>query len=41
LLDGDSITYSWQFTGEPAGSNAQLAQPNFATATFIPDVPGV
>jgi hypothetical protein len=39
--DGDSITYSWQFTGEPAGSNAQLGQPNFANATFIPDLPGV
>jgi hypothetical protein len=39
--DGDSIAYNWQFTGEPTGSNAQLAQPNSATTTFLPDLPGV
>jgi hypothetical protein len=39
--DGDSITYSWQFTSQPAGSNAQLAQPHSADTTFVPDRPGV
>jgi hypothetical protein len=39
--DGDSITYNWLFTTEPTGSNAQLAQPNLANTTFIPDLPGV
>ena len=39
--DGDSITYNWQFTVQPTGSNAQLAQPNSADTTFVPDRPGV
>jgi hypothetical protein len=39
--DGDSIIYSWQFTGKPTGSNAQFAQPNFGNTTFIADLPGV
>jgi hypothetical protein len=39
--DGDSVSYSWQFTSQPAGSNAQLAQPNSADTTFVPDRPGV
>jgi hypothetical protein len=39
--DGDAIVYCWQFTGEPAGSNAQFTHPNAAAATFIPDLPGV
>lgn len=39
--DGDAITYSWQLTAEPSGSNAQLAQANSAATTFIPDLPGV
>jgi hypothetical protein len=39
--DGDAITYSWQFTAQPSGSNAQLAQPNSVATTLIPDLPGV
>jgi hypothetical protein len=39
--DGDSITYSWQITAAPAGSNALLAQPNAASTTFVPDLPGL
>jgi K319-like protein len=39
--DGDAITYSWRFTAVPGGSHAQLAEPNAAATTFIPDLPGV
>lgn len=39
--DGDAITYTWQIAAEPPGSRAQLAQPNAASTSFIPDVAGV
>ena len=40
-LDGDFITYSWSFTDQPTGSNAQFAQPISVNTTFTPDLPGV
>jgi len=39
--DGDSITYAWQFSVVPTGSQAQIAQPNLAVTSFVPDLPGV
>jgi hypothetical protein len=40
-LDGDSITFNWQFTRVPTGSSAQPASPNAAETAFTPDQPGV
>jgi hypothetical protein len=39
--DGDTVTYQWQFTRLPAGSNAQFAQPALPETSFVPDLPGV
>lgn len=38
--DGDPITYAWQFTSRPAGSNAALNGANTVFPTFTPDVYG-
>jgi hypothetical protein len=40
-LDGDAITFNWQFTSVPTGSSAQPASPNAADTVFTPDRPGV
>ena len=39
--DGDSITFNWQLSAKPTGSNAQIAQANLANTTLLPDLPGV
>ncbi len=38
--DGDPITYNWEITSKPAGSNATLSDPNIVNPTFIADVAG-
>ena len=37
--DGGTLTYTWAFATQPAGSTASLASSS-ASATFTPDVPG-
>jgi hypothetical protein len=39
--EGDALTYAWALTGAPAGSTASIYSPTGATATFVPDLPGV
>jgi hypothetical protein len=38
--DGDNLTYSWSFTGKPAGSTASLANSTAVNPDFTPDVAG-
>jgi RHS repeat-associated protein/uncharacterized repeat protein (TIGR01451 family) len=38
--DGDPLTFRWSFTTRPPGSAAQLAHPDTAQPTFVPDVAG-
>jgi hypothetical protein len=38
--DGDPITYSWEITSKPAGSNATLSNPSTVNPSFIADVAG-
>lgn len=39
-VDGDQLTYSWVFTGLPAGSSATLSNANSVNPTFTPDLTG-
>jgi hypothetical protein len=38
--DGDALTYSWQITSKPTGSNAQLSYPNQVDPALVTDLPG-
>jgi hypothetical protein len=38
--DGDPITYSWEITSKPIGSNATLSDPIIVIPTFVTDVAG-
>ena len=38
--DGDTLTYSWNFTSKPASSNATLDDANSVSPTFTADVSG-
>ena len=38
--DGDTISYAWQFTAKPQGSQAVLEDADTAAPSFIPDQPG-
>lgn len=38
---GNPLTYAWTFSTKPSGSAAQFAQPNSASTTLIPDLPGI
>lgn len=38
--DGESISYLWQFTSLPSGSQSSLSTQSAATPSFIPDLPG-
>ncbi|AYA63330.1 PKD domain-containing protein [Alteromonas sp. RKMC-009] len=38
--DGDSLTFSWSFSSQPAGSTAELSNAASASPTFTPDVDG-
>ena len=35
-----TLTYDWQFTSKPPGSNAALSSPTVVNPTFVADVPG-
>lgn len=39
-VDGDKLTYKWDFAEKPANSAAVLINPNSISPTFIADVPG-
>jgi cytochrome c peroxidase len=39
-LDGDTLTYSWQFTSRPTGSSANLLNAQSSTPEFIGDTEG-
>lgn len=39
-IDGDPLTYNWNFTATPTGSTATLTNPTTANPTFTVDVPG-
>ena len=38
--ESDPLTFSWVFTGVPAGSTAVLSGSNTSLAAFVPDIPG-
>jgi len=38
--DGDELTFSWDITSAPSGSNAVLSNPTSQNPSFIPDVAG-
>jgi len=38
--DGDPLSYSWSFTGRPAGSAAALVNPTSVSPSFTPDLAG-
>jgi len=38
--NGDTLTFRWQFSSVPAGSSADLLNPDAQIATFTPDVAG-
>jgi hypothetical protein len=38
--NGDPLTYRWTLTAAPSGSTAQLTNPDQATVSITPDVPG-
>lgn len=38
--DGDTLSYAWQFTARPNGSNATLSGATTVEATFTPDIAG-
>jgi K319L-like, PKD domain/Secretion system C-terminal sorting domain len=38
--DGDPITYSWEITSKPAGSNATLSNSSIVNPTFVADKAG-
>lgn len=39
-VDGDALTFAWQFVQRPAGSVAALERPDEVNPAFTPDVPG-
>jgi hypothetical protein len=39
-VDGDPLTYQWEFSSLPAGSTATLSDPTLVNPTFVPDVSG-
>ncbi len=39
-VDGDALTYAWQFLQRPAGSGAVLERPDEVNPSFMPDVAG-
>ena len=39
--DGDSLTYDWNFTSLPTGSNATLSSSSIAQPTLTPDIAGI
>lgn len=39
-INGDSVTYSWEFNGFPTGSNPSLSGSTIANPTFVADVNG-
>ncbi len=39
--NGDTISYSWNFSARPSGSNASLINPTNAKPVFTPDVAGL
>ncbi|MCK6563057.1 PKD domain-containing protein, partial [bacterium] len=38
--DGDPLTYAWEITSKPAGSNATLSDPSIVNPTFVADMAG-
>lgn len=39
--DNDSLSYHWSFVSVPSGSQAVLNNSNAASASFMPDLPGI
>ena len=39
-VEGDSLTYLWEFLARPEGSTASLTNATSVAPTFIPDLPG-
>lgn len=40
-VDGDQLTYRWELTATPLGSNATLSNPTSVHPSFVVDVPGL
>lgn len=38
--EGDNLTYSWEFTEKPAGSQTTITNPTNVQASFVPDARG-
>ena len=39
-VDGNLITFQWEFSSKPAGSSATISDPTSVIPTFVPDVAG-